>query len=937
MFRRRRRVAVTTAALVCAGSVFGPVVLAQADTTGSFYVNNSSGVTCSDSTTDSAVTPYCTIQAAVDAASAPGDTVIVSPGRYTPFIVTDSGTAAAPITIESSTGTGIGSGPWALVQGISSSAVTLTGASDVVIRGLHILQSSNHSGVTVAGSAGDTLQDTLVDQVNGGAAPIVSIGAGSSSVTVSQNELEGTSNIGPALATQGGSDDVITTNAISNLSGSGIALNDTTSSDVTSNTVNEYCGSGIAVANGSISASVENNVVSGMSKSPSACGTTATAEALLQVDNASVPGTSADYNVSQNDGSGFPNVYSWAGSYYGTAATFYAATGQGAHDVSGAPIIDSANSDAPGELSTDLYGNARVDDPDVADTGTGTYSYYDRGAVELVDPASVWPTSQPAQAPVGGVGDYVNQVSDSWGNAFTCSYSFGDGTAPVPVTPDGSGDCGTLHAYTAVGSYQGSLAVTFSDGYVSTKKFTVVVVADSALTPVVATTASGALGVEVDASKSTDSWDIVKCSFDFGDASAPLVESGSTCGADHSYARSGTYTVTTTLSDAGGIQQSVTDSFTTVGSSYTPVVPTRILDTRNGTGVTAAGPVAANGIVKLKIAGVDGLPPTGVTAVALNVTATEATRLGVITAYPDGQSVPDVSNVDFHADQNVANTVIVAVGGDGYVDLANVSSGTTDFIADLQGYYAVGGSSGYHSITPIRELDTRKTTAIPAGHTVKVDLSTYPEISAAVVNLTVVGATGNGFISASPDGGAASTTSNVNYLAGQTVPNEAVVAVGADGFVDFTNSGKGQAQLVVDLDGYFTTGSGDAFVPVSPERYFDTRPGPGLGENQTFVVGIGGLCPSDPSCTSAPAVPKGAAAVAANLTVVSPKANGFITVFPADVSTAPTASVLNFLTGQQTQNAISVGLAPLSGEFAIRNASSGQIETVVDVFGYYGD
>ena len=232
------------------------------------------------------------------------------------------------------------------------------------------------------------------------------------------------------------------------------------------------------------------------------------------------------------------------------------------------------------------------------------------------------------------------------------------------------------------------------------------------------------------------------------------------------------------MTDSGGNQQTVTAAFSTAGSYFTPVTPTRILDTRSGTGVAKAGPVAPNATIKLKIAGVDGLPQSGVTAVALNVTATEATKLGVITAYPDGASLPEVSNIDFHANQNVANTVIVAVGADGYVDLANLSSGTTHVIADLEGYYSANGESGFTSIDPARVLDTRKTTAVPAGGTVKVNLGSYTGISAATFNMTVVDATGNGYITASPDGGSTPTTSNVNYLAGQTVPNEVVVAVG---------------------------------------------------------------------------------------------------------------------------------------------------------------
>lgn len=202
-----------------------------------------------------------------------------------------------------------------------------------------------------------------------------------------------------------------------------------------------------------------------------------------------------------------------------------------------------------------------------------------------------------------------------------------------------------------------------------------------------------------------------------------------------------------------------------------------------------------------------------------------------------------------------------------------------------------------------------------------------------MLNLTVVSPTGNGYITASPDGGTTPTTSNVNYLTGQTVPNEALVAVGKNGYVDFTNTGKGTAQLIVDLDGYFTTGTGDYFAPISPVRYLDTRNGTGglrtFSPQETAGVIIGQPTPGA-------AVPLGATAIAANLTVVSPTANGYITVFPTAGSTVPNSSVLNFLTGQQTQNAITVGLDSNLGEFTMHNASNGYTNLIVDVSGYYG-
>ena len=45
--------------------------------------------------------------------------------------------------------------------------------------------------------------------------------------------------------------------------------------------------------------------------------------------------------------------------------------------------------------------------------------------------------------------------------------------------------------------------------------------------------------------------------------------------------------------------------------------------------------------------------------------------------------------------------------------------------------------------------------------------------------------------------------SNVNFVAGRTVPNLVVVPVGADGTVSLDNVSAGSTQLLADVYGYF--------------------------------------------------------------------------------------------------------------------------------------
>ena len=139
------------------------------------------------------------------------------------------------------------------------------------------------------------------------------------------------------------------------------------------------------------------------------------------------------------------------------------------------------------------------------------------------------------------------------------------------------------------------------------------------------------------------------------------------------------------LAGAGGLVQAAATAGS--GSLLTPVSPVRVMDTRNGTG-GVSGPVAANASVSLQVAGVHGVPASGVTAVVVNVTVTGPTANGFLTAYPDGASLPNASNVIFAAGQTIPNLVLVAVGPDGKVDFHNSSAGTVQVIADLAGYFA---------------------------------------------------------------------------------------------------------------------------------------------------------------------------------------------------------------------------------------------------------
>ena len=80
------------------------------------------------------------------------------------------------------------------------------------------------------------------------------------------------------------------------------------------------------------------------------------------------------------------------------------------------------------------------------------------------------------------------------------------------------------------------------------------------------------------------------------------------------------------------------------------------------------------------------------------------------------------------------------------------------------------------------------------------------DAAAVVLNVTVTGAQGSGFVTVFPCGEALPTASNLNFVAGETVPNAVIAKVGAGGKVClFTQSA---THLIVDVNGYFPAGSG---------------------------------------------------------------------------------------------------------------------------------
>lgn len=243
-------------------------------------------------------------------------------------------------------------------------------------------------------------------------------------------------------------------------------------------------------------------------------------------------------------------------------------------------------------------------------------------------------------------------------------------------------------------------------------------------------------------------------------------------------------------------------------NAFTAVAPTRILDTRSGVGV-AQGKIGANSAVTLKVGGV-GAVPANATAAVLNLTATQGTIGSYLTVYPTGTPLPATSNLNFAAGESRPNLVVVPLGANGSVNIYN-EAGQVHAVADLMGYFTPGSSSGatLDVGVPSRVLDTRNaigvgtSTPVPANSAVTLSLPGLPAGTTAVVlNVTVTAPANGGYLTVYPGSGAAPATSNLNFSAGETIPNLVVVAV-TDGKVSFFNGSSGTVHVVADLFGAY--------------------------------------------------------------------------------------------------------------------------------------
>jgi hypothetical protein len=240
---------------------------------------------------------------------------------------------------------------------------------------------------------------------------------------------------------------------------------------------------------------------------------------------------------------------------------------------------------------------------------------------------------------------------------------------------------------------------------------------------------------------------------------------------------------------------------------YQQIMPTRVFDTRGRAAVTQ-GETSV-----VRVGGTPGVPAAGVSAVAVNVTVTNAAGDGFWTVWPTGTTRPDASNLNALTGDTLANTTLVPLGKDGTISVFASAGG--DLVVDVVGWFtdasAPAKTTGLFAAQPAeRAGDSRfgigfdRLWEREAASLSVAGADGIPADAVAVLGtLTYVDTTTDGFVTVRASGSPEVRTSSANpSRALGAWANTTISSIGPDGSLAFEASGS--SEMLVDVAGYFT-------------------------------------------------------------------------------------------------------------------------------------
>ncbi len=294
--------------------------------------------------------------------------------------------------------------------------------------------------------------------------------------------------------------------------------------------------------------------------------------------------------------------------------------------------------------------------------------------------------------------------------------------------------------------------------------------------------------------------------------------------------------------------------------------------------------------------------------------------------------------------------------GTGLIDATTAISGLTSCTPTSTG-------QTYTSITPCRIVDTRASGAggaFTAGQQRTFQVSGtgsgfaaqggtsggcgIPTGAVAVeASITAVGPTGDGYARAYPAGTSLPNATFINFTGGRSITNTGTIPIATSASTSDLNLnvfGAG-SHVVIDIQGYYTTGSGLSYSSITPCRIVDTRASGAGGaftayQQRTFQVsGTGSGFAAQGGTSNGCGIPTGAVAVEASITAVAPTGDGYARAYPAG-TTLPNATFINFTGATSITNtgAIPIATSASTSDLNLNVFGAGS-HVVIDIQGYF--